>query len=168
MAEKIRQIKPLQWIFAALTLAVMINIFIFSNEKAEKSSETSSRITRLVIKIVYDDYNDKPIEEQNEIWERTSFIVRKSAHFSIYTLLGLCASFAVGKRKLFTMKSLGVVIFGFLYAASDEFHQRFVEGRSCEFRDMMIDTGGVLTGMLISFAVMGIAAAFVRKRLNSR
>jgi VanZ family protein len=98
------------------------------------------------------------------MWDKTSFMIRKTAHFSIYTLLGFCASFAVGKRKLFTLKSLGVILFGFTYAASDEFHQKFVKGRSCEFRDMMIDTGGVTTGMLISLIVMGIIALILRKR----
>ena len=93
--------------------------------------------------------------------------MRKLAHFSIYTALGFCASFTVGKRKLITPQSLGVIVFGFLYAVSDEFHQHFIPGRSCEFRDMMIDTGGVTVGMCVSLIFMGIMAFFVRKRNRS-
>jgi len=168
MSEKLKRLQPCQWLFILLTLAVMITIFIFSAQDAKKSSDTSSKITKIAVKVIYSDYDSQPADIQHEMWSKVSFLVRKAAHFSIYTLLGLCASFSVGKRKLFTLKSLGVVIFGFLYAASDEFHQKFVEGRSCEFRDMMIDTGGVTTGMLISLVIMGIAAAFVRRRRNSR
>jgi len=32
------------------------------------------------------------------------------------------------------------------YAVSDELHQWFVEGRSCELRDVGIDTMGVILG----------------------
>ena len=37
---------------------------------------------------------------------------------------------------------------GTLYAVTDEIHQTFVPGRSCELRDMGIDSCGVLTGAL--------------------
>ena len=164
MTEKLKSIQPYRWIFIILAIAVMITIFIFSAQDAHKSSNTSSKLTKVAVKIYYSDYNSQPPAVQQKMWSKASFAVRKAAHFSIYTLLGFCLSFAAGKRKLFTLKSLGVVLFGFIYAASDEFHQKFVKGRSCEFRDMMIDTGGVLTGMLISFIVMGIIALIVHKR----
>lgn len=44
---------------------------------------------------------------------------------------------------------LPALLIGFLYACSDEFHQRFVPGRSGEFRDVVIDTAGVLIGIAI-------------------
>ena len=36
---------------------------------------------------------------------------------------------------------------GTLYAVTDEIHQYFVPGRSCEFRDICIDSAGVLCGI---------------------
>ena len=38
---------------------------------------------------------------------------------------------------------------GTAYAASDELHQLFVPGRSCQFRDVCIDSAGVLAGVLV-------------------
>ena len=38
---------------------------------------------------------------------------------------------------------------GTLYAVTDEVHQYFVPGRSCEIRDMVIDGCGVAVGVLI-------------------
>ena len=41
-----------------------------------------------------------------------------------------------------------------LFAASDEFHQTFVKSRTPSVRDVLLDTGGALLGLLIgaSFA----------------
>ena len=40
---------------------------------------------------------------------------------------------------------------GSLYAATDEFHQLFVEGRSCQLTDWGIDTCGVIAGAAVVF-----------------
>ena len=41
-------------------------------------------------------------------------------------------------------------VIGTLYAVSDEIHQLFVEGRSCEVRDMLLDSVGVAAGVLLA------------------
>lgn len=168
MARKLPKLNKVQVLFLILTIAVMCTIFILSHQDAERSSDTSSLLTKIAVKILYSDYDSQPAEVQRELWDKASFIVRKLAHFTIYASLGFCASLTVGKRRLFTLKSLGVIVFGFIYAMSDEFHQHFIPGRSCEFRDMMIDTGGVTVGMLISLAFIGIIASITRKRSNKQ
>ncbi len=154
--KNIRKLSRTQLVFFLLTIAIMVTIFCLSAQNADKSSNTSEVFTKFFVNIFYGNYNNFSPEKQHEIWGKTSFIVRKLAHFSIYAALGFCASFTIGKRRLFSMKSLFVVLFGFIYAFSDEFHQSFSIGRSCEFRDMMIDTSGALTGMLISLGLMAI------------
>jgi len=42
---------------------------------------------------------------------------------------------------------------GALYALTDEVHQSFVPGRSCEIRDILIDSCGVAAGVLIMAAL---------------
>ena len=160
------KMSAVQIVFLLLTIAVMVIIFWFSAQNSEDSAESSSKLTEVAVRIIDKDYAKRPPARQDELFETASFIVRKLAHFTIYTSLGFCASMTVGKRKLFSMKSLFVVIFCFLYALSDELHQTFSEGRSCEFRDMMIDTGGATLGMLISLTVMLIAAKIISKRQN--
>ncbi|MBR7060599.1 MAG: VanZ family protein, partial [Eubacterium sp.] len=39
------------------------------------------------------------------------------------------------------------------YALSDEIHQIFVEGRSCQFSDWLLDTCGALFGLLMFLIV---------------
>lgn len=70
---------------------------------------------------------------------------------------------AAAKRSLRSAETSGSIdiaakliswAFGTLYAVTDEFHQMFVPGRSCEIRDMCIDSCGVATGVLIGSAWM--------------
>ena len=169
MTIKLPKLSRIQVLFLILTLALMCTIFCLSNEDRNESGQTSSFLTMLAMKIFHSNYKNEPPEIQQELWDKTAFIVRKIAHFTIYTALGFCASFTVGKRRLISPQSLGVIVFSFLYAMSDEFHQHFVPGRSCEFRDMMIDTGGATVGMVISLVIMGIITIIARKhgRVNS-
>ena len=43
---------------------------------------------------------------------------------------------------------------GTLYAVTDEFHQYFVPGRCCDWKDMCIDSAGVATGCLLCLLVV--------------
>lgn len=143
-------------IFSVLAVICMVVIFCFSREDSDKSSETSGRLTNTAVHIAVENYDNLPKEKQMSIMDKATHIVRKSAHFCLYATLGFLVSMAVGRRKLFSLASLGVLIFCFMYAFSDEIHQFFVPGRSCEFRDMMIDTSGALSGMLVSMFIMFI------------
>ena len=83
------------------------------------------------------------------------FIVRKSAHFTEYMILGilLCMEFSTylyGVLKRFSIPAL----VGLLVAFLDETIQLFVEGRSGEVRDMWIDLAGVALGTLIVLAIV--------------
>lgn len=165
---KSRFLYPSRIIFSILAILCMIMIFCFSLENSDESSETSMKLTDTAVHIVVDDFEDLPEKKQLTILDKATFIIRKSAHFSLFAMLGFLVSMSVGRRKFFSIASAGAVIFCFLYAVSDEFHQSFVPGRSCEFRDMMIDTSGAVTGMLISMAIMFIFRKITQKRKNKK
>lgn len=147
-----------QIVFAVLTMAVMVCIFLFSCENSNESSETSGFFVRLITKIFYNNFDNMGDYMQTEIYNQISHIIRKTAHFSIYMALGLFSSLTVGRRKLISLKSMGVVGFCFIYACSDELHQYFVPGRACMFTDVLIDTCGSITGLIISAILMKIIA----------
>jgi len=50
----------------------------------------------------------------------------------------------------------------FLYAASDEFHQSFVPTRSASFKDVLIDTIGIVV-----FYIVIVTLNFVIKQKNN-
>jgi VanZ family protein len=73
------------------------------------------------------------------------FILRKIAHvteFAILTFL-LFRAIIIDKPKI-NKAIIYSLIIALFYAFSDEFHQSFVKGRGCSFRDVGIDSIGVL------------------------
>ena len=122
-------------LMTGLTVAVMILIFLFSMEPAEESDHTSGRLSRKVIAALYPDFDRKTPEEQQRIYDSVQHTVRKAAHFTEYTLFGK-------RRGLFP----AAWVLGTLYAGTDELHQLLIDGRSGQWTDVLIDSGGVLTG----------------------
>ncbi|HBB71765.1 MAG TPA: VanZ family protein [Ruminococcus sp.] len=154
---------PVRVVFILFTAAVMVLIFMFSCEDSEESSDRSGAVTEIVTQLVEPGFKELPPAQQEKVMDRIERIIRKAAHFTIYTALGFCASCAVGKRRLLSAATVGVLGFCFLYACSDELHQRFVSGRSGEFRDVMIDTSGSFTGLLLSFIAIWIISELVSR-----
>ena len=132
-----------------LIILIVINcliIFCFSSQKAEESSNTSSKIVDAIVDIVC---RNKTISNQEKqiIKENSTTLVRKGAHFSIYTCLGILTFLYISTYQINLKKRLlYTILFCIAYACSDEFHQIFVEGRSGEIRDVCIDTCGALFG----------------------
>ena len=134
-------------IFLILTLIWMIVIFIFSNQPSKKSEDTSSGITRIIVEILN---RDASIEEKQQKIESLDPYIRKLAHFTIYAIGG-CVIFGfintynlANKNKILYSISIGAI-----YACTDEIHQIFVDGRSGELRDVLIDTSGAMLGTVI-------------------
>ena len=48
------------------------------------------------------------------------------------------------------------LLVGILYAISDEIHQKFVPGRSCQITDVMIDSLGVTLGIFLLLMLLEI------------
>lgn len=71
----------------------------------------------------------------------------KLAHFAAYTVLGL---FLGRARRASGLSALAAALLGLAYAASDEWHQSFVPGRSADVADWLADALGVLAGLLLS------------------
>ncbi len=73
------------------------------------------------------------------------FILRKIAHILEYAILTFLLFRALVKEKISFVKTLILaVIIAFLYSISDEYHQTFVQGRQGSFKDIGIDSVGIL------------------------
>ena len=69
----------------------------------------------------------------------------KLVHFGMYGVLGALVARAVGPAA--AGRALGPVLVGMaLFAAADEWHQRFVPGRSAELPDFAADVAGAAAG----------------------
>lgn len=120
----------------------MVVIFIFSQQPASISSGQSSVFVEQLHHIV-------PSIDQHLL----TFIIRKSAHIFAYFILGILIFNALWRINFSKLTSgwpaISSVIICTLYAASDEFHQLFVSGRSGEIRDIIIDSIAASIGIVL-------------------
>ena len=145
-----KQIKIFKIILIVIWMTV---VFTFSNEGGTKSSNTSRKVTEVIVQTI----SDKSIDENEQLIEKTDKIVRKLAHYTIYTIGGiLIFSYVNTIDKSRKEKILYSIAFGACYAVTDEIHQFFVSGRSARIFDVGIDTLGVITGIGIYLVIIKI------------
>ena len=130
--------KVIYWILLILWMSV---IFIFSNMNSRISDSTSYSI---VDKLTY--FNEKADNNRDYL----NLIVRKSAHFTEFLILGILIYnvfnlYNINNKK----KIIFCIIFCLIYAFSDEYHQLFIKGRSAQIKDVFIDFVGSFMGILI-------------------
>lgn len=130
--------KIINW---SLLIIWMVFIYFMSNQPATISDNQSESVILLLSKFGID---------MNGIFgQLANFIVRKSAHFLEYMILSLLAfNVLIMYFDINNVLIIGI-IFVFLYACSDEIHQLFVPGREGAIRDVIIDTCGGATLLLI-------------------
>lgn len=131
-----------------LIIIWMIVIFMFSNQPSTESSELSNNFINNTIVKVYEIFNGQADSEKRiEIIKQYSYPIRKLAHYTVYFILGILSYIYfkdINKKAL-----IYSLILCFVYACTDEFHQYFVDGRYCSFIDVLIDTFGSLTSIII-------------------
>ena len=151
-------------LLTVLTIAVMVMIFCFSTEPAEKSDETSGVLARQVIGMLYPEYEFYPETQRLELYDNIQTAVRKGAHFTEFAALGLllrlCLESWFGKRTWLLPASWAA---GTLYACTDEIHQMQIDGRTGQWTDVILDSTGVLAGVLIA-----VLALFLIRRKHTR
>lgn len=159
---KAKLLHTLLWL---CVLGWMILIFYFSAQDASTSSAQSGSTIRVVLETFLPSFQELPKEEAESIISSLQGIVRKSAHFCVYTGLGFWLANALlsYRRRTFPTVALawGSAV---LYACTDEIHQHFVAGRSCELRDVLIDAGGALLGIVITAFFWWLAGRRKRKK----
>ncbi len=133
-----------------LVLLCMISIFMFSNDPAEASDKKSNHVIVSIAEFMAGHSLDK--DTRQETIDKYVVLVRKSAHFTIYLLLGFFVISLIKEYNLINNKMIiYALIFSFLYACSDEIHQLFVPGRSGNIIDVLIDSFGSIVGIFIYY-----------------
>lgn len=117
---------------AICSIATML---YFSSRTAEISSQQSQMIIDIIKLIGI---------------EPSSYFIRKLAHFTIFVIIGFCISMFIGS---YDMNKITSTLLSFTlttgYACIDEYIQTFIPGRNGSINDVMIDTSGVIIGILL-------------------
>ena len=132
-----------------MLIALYIVIFCFSAEDGESSSRASAAVTKALLKGYYGIVggNKKALPEMVLLLEG---FVRKAAHFTEYLCMGLLSCSIVDLWYRPVRRGRLLVGLQILVSASlDEFHQYFIPGRNAAFKDVLIDTAGGVTGILL-------------------
>lgn len=140
--------------------AVCCIIFWFSANNGDMSTDQSNFVVDKIISLLFPRFDCYGQEAKYGIQNALAVIVRKGAHFSIYTLLGALGFAAFFQIRKFGLRYFTAVGFTFLYACTDEIHQIFVPDRTGKITDVCIDTlGGMLGALLVMLVVVLIKAA---------
>lgn len=155
---------------AAAVIAVMIMIFFFSSQNGTESSETSGRFVDFVAGLI-PDFTEMSAAEQLKLREQIHFIVRKTAHFTEYAVLGFVLLLHIRTVYCYISKkprAAWLLSWGFaaFYAVTDEYHQSFSAGRSPQMRDVLIDSTGAAVGVLLC-ALLLLIISRLRKCENN-
>ncbi len=144
----------------------MAIIFAYSAQPAAESSKLSGQ----VVTGLQEAGKSFSILDRLLSWGKLEFLVRKTAHVMEYAVLGSLVLFNIEnwffykKKRFYLLFSTGLCA---IYAASDELHQYFVPGRSCQIGDILLDSFGAFLGICITFGILNYLKRHAKRTQKS-
>ena len=148
-------------LFLIMLAIAFYAIFNFSAQDGELSGSVSRKVTTFIVEML-SKVKNMDVNLKLHYITKLEPIVRKLAHFSIYTVVGfsvmgfMCTFDIRNIIKFITSIGIGVT-----YAISDEIHQSFTPGRSPRVLDVCIDSAGVLTGIFMLIILIILVESIV-------
>lgn len=137
-------------IFIGFTLIWMAFIFSFSSRSGDVSSQDSNHVGMIIGEVFVPGFEQWNDAEQDEFADAIDHPIRKTAHAMEYAVLGfLTAGIFADQKNLRKLRIFIPWLIAAGYAATDEFHQLFVPGRSGQISDVLLDSAGALAGVWI-------------------
>lgn len=140
-------------IFLIIILLLWVGvIFSFSLQPAETSSQISSGVGRWLVEIFFpqlmENLDTMPVQQL----EFLHTVLRKCGHFSEFFILGILAVLTFQQTNL-RYKVISEILFCMLVASIDETIQLFVDGRSGQVSDVVLDSIGAIVGIGVVLAM---------------
>ena len=167
--KNIRHLNKLNAVLAVffwiLTIACVVMIFYFSHQHADESTETSSMIARMLVKIFGDSVTETVVRKGAHVFE---FLILSILTFSaIYNTnkISVETSYSESSVKIIKSDNEMCIIFTtwfcILNAVVDEYHQLFVDGRDGSMKDVVIDSIGIVIVLIIIRIIFSIHLRFI-------
>ena len=123
-----------------------------SNGRSKKLIYDTVKVTTTVTNKLHitnkDLSNDKWI---NNVVNKINYPLRKVAHATVYFILSILIMLCLRSFNIEPKKAVLITIgICFIYSISDEFHQLFIDGRTGQFSDCLIDTTGSIIGSILT------------------
>ena len=127
--------------WSAAAIILMVCIFGFSTQSGTESNGLSMKVTKFFAELLFFRFDSMDIGQQTFIITELNFFIRKLAHFTVYTALGMVVYTAVVSSGIkLRHKRLCSLAICALYASADEIHQYFVSERTMRLKDVFIDS----------------------------
>lgn len=145
--------------FLIVAAGCVLGMFYFSNQNGDRSNGISEDIVLHILNLL----SISP-DSSIKVMDLANFVIRKLAHFSEYTVLGigLCGLMRVLVKRYW---GIAAIVLGAVLASLDEFHQLFIPGRSAMVSDVVIDICGAVVGSIIFTLIILLQE---KKRWNSK
>ena len=153
-AMALRKKRMLQCALGAGIALVMLMIFLFSAQVAEASNQASESVLERILGW-FQPLISLVTGRETIAHDELLFILRKIGHFSEYALLGFLI-YLMGRLSAWKYPAAVSLLSSVAYAATDEFHQMFTDGRGPSVRDVGIDGCGAFAGILLAMLVCRI------------
>lgn len=142
----------------ALAIGWMVCIYNLSGMNSSKSNGKSADILSIIIADTLDvtnDYGITNVHPNDAKIERASRIMntpmRKVMHASVYLVLAfflMVFTNTISDHKYYWWTLIISLVLAVFFAITDEYHQTFVSGRSGQALDIVIDSIGVMVGLI--------------------
>lgn len=143
--------KRVIWII--LIIFWMAGIYLLSAQPVMQSNRLSEDIAIVVMRVIKRVIPTATIE-----LGPLNNVIRKSAHFFAYLMLGALSTKALAVLRV-RSRGLQIALAWVLcagFAVSDEIHQLYVPGRGGQVRDVILDVCGATVGIaIVQLAAMG-------------
>ena len=148
MVESVKEMRPQSAAgdllkYWAPPIIWMSMIFWFSTDMF--SGDNTGSLLRKVVSFIYPGIT-------RELFDSIHFYVRKAGHLTEYAVLALLLfrAFRSGAQARWRRGwALSSLLVAFLYASLDEYHQTFTRRRTGSVYDILIDTSGALTALVL-------------------
>lgn len=142
-----------------IAIAWCVAIFQLSGMNSDNSNGKSTGIVEKAISKVLDATNEAGITDSHpddaKLTKAATLLnapIRKVVHATVYFVLALIL-LALGRvifgGKKYLLTCFITLLLCFVFAMTDEYHQTFVEGRTGQMLDVLIDTAGACVGILL-------------------
>lgn len=134
-----------------LILALLLGLFFFSSQDSIETNAISLKAAHAAARLLYFNFEHCTPEIQSALIHGLNPFIRKAAHLTLYALLGGLSYLWLRHlpHNISTAMSIAA-----LFAALDEFHQLFVDGRTGNVTDIFLDCFGAACGIGIVFLLL--------------
>ena len=158
-------LKPLSFLPA---IGMMYLIYYLSGQDGITSAGLSLKVSIKVVELAAKIFDHTlTSEEVLQYADMIHYYIRKFAHMGLYFLLAVSVSFPL---YVYGLRGIPLMIlaggFCVAFACADEYHQSMVAGRGPSKKDVMIDSIGVLAGVIVVRIVGFIGRKTIFRKLS--